>query len=125
MHLGEAAGIKFQQSPAGEDVILVRYTHTRCPKYFSTKFRFYYLHFSEQIPDWQFPYKKSFHPVCIHDERELVKMTLKNCEEGTEPGTEIFEYYEAVSCKCSACKSSEASCEGLRLVDSNFHPQLL
>ncbi|KAK7575806.1 hypothetical protein V9T40_012092 [Parthenolecanium corni] len=80
---------------------------------------------SREIPDWQFPYKKSFHPVCIHDERELFKMTLKNCEEGTEPGTEIFEYYEAVSCKCSACKSSEASCEGLRLSDSNFHPQLL
>jgi len=67
-----------------------------------------------QISDWRFPYKRSFHPVCLHDARAVSSVTLQNCEEGVEPGTERYEYLEALSCRCMVCKSSEASCEGLR-----------
>lgn len=67
-----------------------------------------------QISDWRFPYKRSFHPVCLHDDRTVASVTLQNCEEGVEPGTERYEYLEALSCRCMVCKSSEASCEGLR-----------
>ncbi|KAJ8895704.1 hypothetical protein PR048_001040 [Dryococelus australis] len=66
------------------------------------------------ISDWRFPYKRSYHPVCLHDTRVLMRTELKNCEPGVEPGTENYEYLHALSCRCSICKSSEASCEGLR-----------
>ncbi|PNF33410.1 hypothetical protein B7P43_G04185 [Cryptotermes secundus] len=69
---------------------------------------------SNEISDWRFPYKRSFHPVCLHDSRAVSSVTLQNCEEGVEPGTERYEYLEALSCRCMICKSSEASCEGLR-----------
>lgn len=69
---------------------------------------------SNEISDWRFPYKRSYHPVCLHDGRELTAVTLNNCEEGVEPGTERYEFLQAVSCRCLVCKSSEASCEGLR-----------
>ncbi|XP_069674022.1 thyrostimulin beta-5 subunit [Periplaneta americana] len=69
---------------------------------------------SNEISDWRFPYKRSFHPVCLHDSRAVNTVTLRNCQEGVEPGTERYEYLEALSCRCMVCKSSEASCEGLR-----------
>ncbi|XP_075225134.1 glycoprotein hormone beta 5 isoform X2 [Lycorma delicatula] len=69
---------------------------------------------SREISDWRFPYKRSFHPVCLFDSRELATVTLSNCEEGVEPGTEFYQYLQAVSCRCLVCKSSEASCEGVR-----------
>ncbi|KAG7166453.1 putative glycoprotein beta-5-like [Homarus americanus] len=56
-----------------------------------------------QIADWKFPYKRSHHPV-----------TLGNCEDNAAPGTETYSYHEATRCACSVCKTSEASCEGLR-----------
>ncbi|PSN47145.1 hypothetical protein C0J52_17460 [Blattella germanica] len=67
-----------------------------------------------KISDWRFPYKRSYHPVCLHDNRSVKEVTLRNCEEGVEPGTEVYEYLQAESCRCMVCKSSEASCEGLR-----------
>ncbi|XP_014244389.1 thyrostimulin beta-5 subunit [Cimex lectularius] len=69
---------------------------------------------SDEISDWRFPYKRSNHPVCMHGIREPRKVILKHCEEGAEPGTEVYEYLHAVSCKCHVCKSSEASCQGFR-----------
>ncbi|XP_047002291.1 thyrostimulin beta-5 subunit [Schistocerca americana] len=69
---------------------------------------------SNEISDWRFPYKRSFHPVCLHDARERRSVRLRNCEEGAAPGTERYEFLEAVSCRCAICRSSEASCEGLR-----------
>ncbi|XP_015608408.1 thyrostimulin beta-5 subunit [Cephus cinctus] len=69
---------------------------------------------SNEISDWRFPYKRSHHPVCIHDGRQRSVTVLRNCEEGVMPGTERYEYLEAESCKCAVCKSSETSCEGLR-----------
>ncbi|KAK6636184.1 hypothetical protein RUM43_009837 [Polyplax serrata] len=69
---------------------------------------------SNEVSDWKFPYKRSHHPVCMHGEREPKTVVLSNCEEGVEPGTEIHEFMEAVSCQCSLCKSSEANCQGVR-----------
>lgn len=69
---------------------------------------------SNEISDWRFPYIRSTHPVCIHGDREPRVVSLANCDEGTEPGTEVHTFMEAISCSCSPCKTSEASCEGLR-----------
>ncbi|XP_065331831.1 thyrostimulin beta-5 subunit [Cloeon dipterum] len=92
-----------QSDPAGRscwDVVNVMSCWGRCD--------------SNEISDWRFPYKRSFHPVCMHDDRRPMSVELKNCDADTLPGTERYVYYEAVSCRCSVCKSSEASCEGLR-----------
>ncbi|GAB6024972.1 glycoprotein hormone beta [Chamberlinius hualienensis] len=72
---------------------------------------------SNEIADWQFPFKISYHPVCIHDQRVLQKVTLANCEADVELGTSTYEYYDAVTCSCRKCKSSSANCEGLRHVN--------
>ncbi|ODN03328.1 Glycoprotein hormone beta-5 [Orchesella cincta] len=69
---------------------------------------------SNEIPDFRFPYKKSHHPVCIFGSRKPNVATLDNCDPDVEPGTNRYEYQEAESCHCSVCKSSEASCEGMR-----------
>nr|UYW66120.1 glycoprotein hormone beta 5 [Rhodnius prolixus] len=69
---------------------------------------------SNEISDWRFPYKRSYHPVCIHGVRELRRVVLKHCEEGAEPGTEQYDYQHATTCRCHVCRSSEASCQGLR-----------
>ncbi|KAG8327475.1 Cystine-knot domain [Homalodisca vitripennis] len=66
------------------------------------------------ISDWRFPYKRSYHPVCLHDSRELTTTILRNCDPDVEPGTERYQFLQALSCRCLVCKSSEASCEGLR-----------
>ncbi|KAK3927859.1 Thyrostimulin beta-5 subunit, partial [Frankliniella fusca] len=69
---------------------------------------------SNEISDYRFPYKRSHHPVCIHEAHEPRVVTLRHCQEGVEPGTERYEYLEARRCSCQVCRSSEASCEGLR-----------
>ncbi|XP_046664354.1 thyrostimulin beta-5 subunit-like [Homalodisca vitripennis] len=69
---------------------------------------------SNEISDWRFPYKRSYHPVCLHDSRELTTTILRNCDPDVEPGTERYQFLQALSCRCLVCKSSEASCEGLR-----------
>ncbi|XP_050440679.1 thyrostimulin beta-5 subunit [Adelges cooleyi] len=77
---------------------------------------------SNEVSDWRFPYKRSHHPVCIHGGRKLTRYILRNCEPGVEPGTEVYVFQQATSCKCHACKSSEASCEGYRFRDFQFIP---
>ncbi|XP_065211771.1 thyrostimulin beta-5 subunit [Planococcus citri] len=79
---------------------------------------------SNEIPDWKFPFKKSHHPVCLHDLTEQSKVILKNCDDGIEPGTDIFEFIQAVTCRCSTCKSSTTSCESVLHRDHKFHPNL-
>ncbi|KAF4528202.1 hypothetical protein B566_EDAN014027 [Ephemera danica] len=69
---------------------------------------------SNEISDWRFPFKRSFHPVCMHEDRLPRTVLLKNCATGASPGTELYTVLEAASCRCAVCKSSEASCEGLR-----------
>ncbi|XP_025419976.1 thyrostimulin beta-5 subunit [Sipha flava] len=75
---------------------------------------------SNEVSDWRFPYKRSHHPVCIHGGRELTQFVLRDCDDGAEPGTELYVFPQATSCKCHACKSSEASCEGYRYRDFQF-----
>ena len=67
-----------------------------------------------QVPDVRFPFKRSHHPVCIHDEVQLRSVTLEHCEPGVTPGTADYRFLDAVSCKCEPCDSSRASCEGNR-----------
>ncbi|XP_076031357.1 glycoprotein hormone beta 5 [Oratosquilla oratoria] len=69
---------------------------------------------SNEIADWKFPYKRSHHPVCMHDDTQQTDVLLRHCEPGAEPGTEKYTFHEATQCSCTLCKSSQASCEGLR-----------
>ncbi|XP_066975748.1 thyrostimulin beta-5 subunit [Macrobrachium rosenbergii] len=69
---------------------------------------------SNEIADWKFPYKRSHHPVCMHESTQLTEVTLRNCDDDVSPGTEIYAFHEATRCACLVCKSSEASCEGIR-----------
>lgn len=132
----EVVGIQYQLFRVGEDAILAKYFSKNLIRiiitfkanfYFKQRKRFNYLLFKffGQIPDWKFPYKKSFHPVCIHDFQEPKNIILRNCDDDVESGTEIFKFHQALSCKCSVCKSSEASCEGIKEKETNFHPQLI
>ena len=70
--------------------------------------------FLPQIADWKFPYKRSHHPVCLHESTRENKVVLRNCDPEVTPGTEVYVFREAAVCSCSLCKSSEASCQGLR-----------
>ena len=67
-----------------------------------------------QVPDWRFPFKRSHHPVCIHDEVRLRSITLEHCDPGVADGTADYRYLDAVSCKCDGCDSALASCEGAK-----------
>lgn len=75
---------------------------------------------SNEVSDWRFPYKRSHHPVCIHAGQVLTEFLLKDCDEGVLPGTELYVFPQATTCKCHTCKSSEASCEGYRYKDFQF-----
>ncbi|GBP31625.1 Thyrostimulin beta-5 subunit [Eumeta japonica] len=55
---------------------------------------------SSEVADWQFPYKKSDHPVCVHGERRHASTRLPHCEPGVAPGTEIYHFVEARNCRC-------------------------
>ncbi|KAG1652390.1 Thyrostimulin beta-5 subunit [Nymphon striatum] len=68
---------------------------------------------SNEIADWRFPFKKSYHPVCIHDKMRLRRVRLRKCEEGAEKEARLYEFVEAVTCSCQVCKSSGASCQGM------------
>lgn len=72
-----------------------------------------------EIAHWQFPYKISFHRVCIHDRQRLTKTTLRNCDEGADPSLRIYWYREAISCSCKVCKSENTSCEPYRTLFPN------
>lgn len=66
---------------------------------------------SNEITDWKFPYKRSFHPVCVHADRAPAVTILKNCDPDVEPETAKYQYMDAISCRCQACSSSDTSCE--------------
>ncbi|XP_055379260.1 thyrostimulin beta-5 subunit [Condylostylus longicornis] len=68
---------------------------------------------SSEISDWKFPYKKSFHPVCVHAHRTKAFAILRHCHPDVEPETNRYEYLEAKSCHCHTCSSTDnVSCEG-------------
>lgn len=66
-----------------------------------------------QISDWRFPFKRSHHPVCQHDEIRVRSVRLRNCDPGVAEGTDTYQLVEAVSCKCQTCNSKLTACEGL------------
>ncbi|XP_045447396.1 thyrostimulin beta-5 subunit isoform X1 [Melitaea cinxia] len=68
---------------------------------------------SHETADWQFPYKVSYHPVCLHGDRKHASVKLRNCDPGVEPGTDVYHYVEAAYCKCQVCSSEDTSCEWL------------
>lgn len=65
-----------------------------------------------QFADWRFPYKRSVHSVCVHGARELVKTQLRFCDAGADDELREYEYFNALSCSCQICDSTDTSCEG-------------
>ncbi|XP_017061645.1 thyrostimulin beta-5 subunit [Drosophila ficusphila] len=66
---------------------------------------------SSEISDWKFPYKRSFHPVCVHAHRQPVMAILKNCHPKAEKSVSKYHYMEAVNCNCQTCSTQDTSCE--------------
>ncbi|XP_017854989.2 thyrostimulin beta-5 subunit [Drosophila busckii] len=66
---------------------------------------------SSEISDWKFPYKLSFHPVCVHAKREEVVATLKNCHPEADESIRKYSYMEAKHCHCHTCSTEDTSCE--------------
>lgn len=55
---------------------------------------------SREISDWKFPYKKSYHPVCVHASRSKAVAHLRYCHPLAAPSTRRYEYLEADACHC-------------------------
>lgn len=55
---------------------------------------------SREISDWKFPYKKSYHPVCVHAGRSKSVAMLRFCHPQADPETRRYEYMEANACHC-------------------------
>ncbi|XP_005182588.1 thyrostimulin beta-5 subunit [Musca domestica] len=66
---------------------------------------------SSEISDWKFPYKRSFHPVCVHATRQPAVVLLGNCHPEADEEARRYEYLEAVSCHCHTCSTMDTSCE--------------
>ncbi|XP_003736156.1 thyrostimulin beta-5 subunit [Drosophila persimilis] len=66
---------------------------------------------SSEISDWKFPYKRSFHPVCVHAQRQPAEAILKNCHPEADEGISKYHYMEAVNCHCHTCSTQDTSCE--------------
>lgn len=66
---------------------------------------------SGEISDWKFPFKRSYHPVCVHAARQPTVTILRNCHPEVDEITKRYEYLEAVSCHCHTCSSSDTNCE--------------
>lgn len=62
---------------------------------------------SKEISDWKFPYKRSYHPVCVHAARAKAVAYLRQCDANVEPETRRYEYMEAVECHCQV---SDVAC---------------
>ncbi|KAF0296284.1 Thyrostimulin beta-5 subunit [Amphibalanus amphitrite] len=69
---------------------------------------------SHEVPDWRFPYRRSYHPVCMHGTVQLRTVTLPHCQPGAAAGTDRHTFLDAVSCGCAPCRGAVASCEGVR-----------
>ncbi|KAG4076190.1 hypothetical protein HA402_014739 [Bradysia odoriphaga] len=66
---------------------------------------------SNEISDWKFPYKRSYHPVCMHAGRSKAVAMLRNCHPQASPETRRYEYMEAIGCHCQTCSTTDTSCE--------------
>lgn len=66
---------------------------------------------SNEIADYEPPYKQSNHPVCTYSGRQSRPYRLRNCHPNhPEPYAEVFD---AVDCVCKPCSSDNTSCENL------------
>ncbi|CAB3223827.1 unnamed protein product [Arctia plantaginis] len=68
---------------------------------------------TNEISDWEFPFKKSHHPVCAYGTRRPLTARLRHCDHGAVPGTELFHFVAADDCRCKVCSSQFTSCEWL------------
>ncbi|KAL7738827.1 hypothetical protein ACLKA6_001346 [Drosophila palustris] len=66
---------------------------------------------SSEISDWKFPYKRSFHPVCVHAQRQPTVAILKNCHPEANDNIRKYNYMEAINCHCHTCSTEDTSCE--------------
>ncbi|XP_032595176.1 thyrostimulin beta-5 subunit [Drosophila grimshawi] len=66
---------------------------------------------SSEISDWKFPYKRSFHPVCVHANRQPSVAMLKNCHPDADESIRKYSYMEAINCHCHTCSTEDTSCE--------------
>ncbi|PZC85113.1 hypothetical protein B5X24_HaOG202877 [Helicoverpa armigera] len=66
---------------------------------------------SREISDWEFPFKKSHHPVCLYGSRRPLMVRLRHCDAGVATGTDVFHYIAAEECRCKVCSSEYTSCE--------------
>ncbi|KAJ6217348.1 hypothetical protein RDWZM_008505 [Blomia tropicalis] len=71
---------------------------------------------SGEITDYHFPYKKSYHYVCMHGEQKKSMFELNDCD---PDAPRYLRYYEAVvakTCVCRMCETSQANCESFPTV---------
>lgn len=47
---------------------------------------------SNEISDWKFPYKRSYHPVCMHAGRSKAVAMLRNCHPQASPETRYIKF---------------------------------
>lgn len=80
---------------------------------------------SSEISDWKFPYKRSYHPVCVHAGRSKAVAMLRNCDEDAEPEARKYEYMEAISCNCHTCSTTDTSCEAPNEIRDEFSTRVL
>lgn len=66
---------------------------------------------SKEIGDYKFPFKHTFHPVCVHSGRTKVIAMLRNCDPLASMEARRYEYMEAIGCSCQTCSSSDTACE--------------
>lgn len=66
---------------------------------------------SNEISDYKFPFKRSYHPVCVFSGRVASVATLRYCDPDVAPNTNQYHYMEATACKCQTCTSFDTSCE--------------
>ncbi|XP_015781999.1 uncharacterized serine-rich protein C215.13-like [Tetranychus urticae] len=72
---------------------------------------------SMEIADYKFPYKQSYHKVCIHNRKAIRTTLLPYCDRGVHQSLKIYKYVDAISCSCQFCDSSIASCEGFDAIE--------
>ncbi|KAI0239223.1 Thyrostimulin beta-5 subunit [Lamellibrachia satsuma] len=64
---------------------------------------------SNEIADYEPPYKQSSHPVCTYSGRQSRSYRLRHCHPAhPEPYAEVFD---AVACVCKTCSADDTSCE--------------
>ncbi|KPM03655.1 hypothetical protein QR98_0020890 [Sarcoptes scabiei] len=74
---------------------------------------------SGEISDYRFPYKRSFHYVCIHNFIERKAFKLTDCDPGAPEHLQWYRTVVAKSCVCRQCESSMANCESAS-IDLNY-----